>query len=49
MEELLAGMPIGDFSDKPLNELYLLGYASQRQEFFTSRKDKNAGDGENNE
>ena len=47
MEELLAEMPIEDFNDKPLNELYLLGYASQRQEFFTSRKDKDAGDGEN--
>lgn len=35
-----------DFNDKPLDELYLLGYASQRQEFFTSRKNKTAGDGE---
>lgn len=46
MLDLLAEIPMEDFNDKPLDELYLLGYASQRQEFFTSRKNKTAGDGE---
>lgn len=47
MLELIAKLSEQNYNNKPLNELYLLGYASQRQEFFTSRKDKNAGDGEN--
>ncbi len=44
MLELIASIPPEDFSNKPLDELYLLGYASQRQEFFTPRKGKAAGD-----
>lgn len=47
MLELIVKLSEQNYNNKPLNELYLLGYASQRQEFFTSRKDKNAGDGEN--
>lgn len=38
MLELIASIPMEDFTNKPLDELYLLGYASQRQEFFSSKK-----------
>ena len=48
MLELIAKLSEQNYNNKPLNELYLLGYASQRQEFFTSGKDKDAGDGANN-
>lgn len=44
MLQLLDSIPIEDYNNKPLDELYLLGYASQRQEFFTSKKDKAAAD-----
>ncbi|WP_150265633.1 type I-C CRISPR-associated protein Cas8c/Csd1 [Paenibacillus tepidiphilus] len=32
-----------DFNDVPLTGLYLLGYYSQRNDWFTSKKDKNTG------
>ena len=47
MLELIVKLSEQNYNNKPLNELYLLGYASQRQAFFASRKDKNAGNGEN--
>ena len=34
MLKLLDRIPIKDFNNDPLNELYLLGYASQREYFF---------------
>ena len=44
MLELIDSIPLEDYNNKPLDELYLLGYASQRQEFFTPRKEKAAAD-----
>lgn len=44
MLELIDSIPFEDYNNKPLDELYLLGYASQKQYFFTSKKDKAAGD-----
>lgn len=32
--QLIDRIPMDQFNDQPLNELYLLGYASQRAEFF---------------
>lgn len=34
MLKLLDRIPIKEFNNDPLSELYLLGYASQRAEFF---------------
>ena len=34
MLQLIARIPADQFSDQPLTELYLLGYACQRAEFF---------------
>ena len=34
MLQLIARIPAEQFSDQPLTELYLLGYACQRAEFF---------------
>lgn len=44
MLRLIADIPAEDFNNRPLDELYLLGYASQRQAFFTPQNDKAAGD-----
>lgn len=44
MLELIDSIPLEDFNNKPLDELYLLGYASQRQEFFTPRRENAAAD-----
>ena len=34
MLQLIARIPAEQFNDQPLTELYLLGYACQRAEFF---------------
>ena len=34
MLQLIARIPADQFNDQPLTELYLLGYACQRAEFF---------------
>lgn len=34
MLQLIDRIPIDQYNDQPLNELYLLGYASQQMEFF---------------
>lgn len=34
MLQLIDRIPLEEFNDRPLTELYLLGYASQRQAFF---------------
>ena len=44
MLELLDRIPSGDFNDRPLSELYLLGYANQSAAFFHT--DKKVPDGE---
>lgn len=41
MLQVLDRIPVSDFNDKPLSELYLLGYASQRAEFFKKADSEN--------
>ena len=41
MLQVLDRIPVSDFNDKPLSELYLLGYASQRTEFFKKADSEN--------
>lgn len=38
MLQLIARIPAEQFSDQPLTELYLLGYACQREDFFEKAK-----------
>lgn len=38
MLQLIARIPADQFSDQPLTELYLLGYACQREDFFEKAK-----------
>ena len=44
MLQLIARIPVEQFNDQPLTELYLLGYTCQRAEFFkkadTNEKDE---------
>lgn len=48
MLKLLDRIPIDEFNNAPLNELYLLGYASQRAEFF-KKPDASQSPAANNE
>ena len=41
MLRLIARIPAEQFNDQPLTELYLLGYACQRAEFY-KKADANA-------
>ena len=40
MLRLIDRIPLEEFNDRPLTELYLLGYASQRQAFFKDAASK---------
>ena len=40
MLQLIDRIPLEEFNDQPLSELYLLGYASQRQAFFKDAASK---------
>ncbi|SDD50387.1 CRISPR-associated protein, Csd1 family [Paenibacillus sp. CF095] len=42
LDEVGAKLQLEDFTDKPLTGLYLLGFYSQRNDLYTSRKDKEA-------
>ena len=42
MLRLIARIPAEQFNDQPLTELYLLGYACQRAEFFKAKEAKDA-------
>ncbi|BCG56848.1 type I-C CRISPR-associated protein Cas8c/Csd1 [Paenibacillus sp. URB8-2] len=42
LDEVGARLKPEDFTDKPLGGLYLLGFYSQRNDLYTSRKDKEA-------
>lgn len=42
MLQLISRIPMEQFNEQPLTELYLLGYACQREEFFKKKADKNA-------
>ncbi|WP_340032057.1 type I-C CRISPR-associated protein Cas8c/Csd1 [Paenibacillus sp. FSL K6-1122] len=42
LDEVGDKLQLEDFSDKPLTGLYLLGFYSQRNDLYTSRKDKEA-------
>ena len=44
MLRLIARIPAEQFNDQPLTELYLLGYACQRTEFFKAKDAKEAKD-----
>lgn len=44
MLRLIDRIPLEEFNDRPLSELYLLGYASQRQEFFKNAEAAKSGD-----
>lgn len=44
MLDLIASIPQEDFNNKPLDELYILGFACQRRDFFTPKKEKAADD-----
>ena len=41
MLQILARIPTSEFNDQPLSELYLLGYACQRAEFFKKADSEN--------
>ncbi|AWB43161.1 type I-C CRISPR-associated protein Cas8c/Csd1 [Paenibacillus sp. CAA11] len=43
LDEVGGRIQFEDFTDKPLNGLYLLGFYSQRNDLYTSKKDKNDG------
>lgn len=47
MLKLLDRIPIEEFNNAPLSELYLLGYASQRIEFFKKSKIDRPDDADN--
>ena len=47
MLKLLDRIPIEEFNNEPLSELYLLGYASQRTEFFKKSKIDRPDDADN--
>ncbi|SFQ96587.1 MULTISPECIES: type I-C CRISPR-associated protein Cas8c/Csd1 [unclassified Paenibacillus] len=54
LDEVGAQLEAENFTDKPLSGLYLLGFYSQRNDLYTSKKDKEIGtdteqDQENNE
>ena len=50
MLQLIARIPMEQFNDQPLTELYLLGYSCQRAEFFKKDADaRNENDTEENE
>ncbi|PWW44985.1 MULTISPECIES: type I-C CRISPR-associated protein Cas8c/Csd1 [Paenibacillus] len=42
LDEVGAKLQLEDFTDKPLTGLYLLGFYSQRNDLYTSKKDKEA-------
>ncbi|KAA2302165.1 type I-C CRISPR-associated protein Cas8c/Csd1, partial [Clostridioides difficile] len=42
LDEVGDKLQLEDFTDKPLTGLYLLGFYSQRNDLYTSRKDKEA-------
>ncbi|MNC52711.1 CRISPR-associated protein [compost metagenome] len=42
LDEVGAKLQIEDYTDKPLTGLYLLGFYSQRNELYTSKKEKDA-------
>ena len=42
MLRLITRIPAEQFNDQPLTELYLLGYACQRAEFFKAKEVKDA-------
>ncbi len=42
MLQLISRIPMEQFNEQPLTELYLLGYACQREEFFKKKAAKNA-------
>lgn len=42
IQEISDKFKIEDFNDRPLSGLYLLGYSSQRNDLYTSKKDKEA-------
>lgn len=43
MEELIARLGMEDFNNKPLSELYLLGYACQMNEFYEQARKSREG------
>ena len=44
LEGVMSRIPVEDFDDRPLSELFLLGYACQMNDFFQKNKTDNHGD-----